>query len=114
MELRAGRLHLRSNHVKSSKSSLGLNIACARKLGQGGSSDSALLKPCTGTLRVCNPARQRLATSRERVLRGVGEPALRSVDSECAGRVIEPRNKFVVGADVVLYAEGSIATLKGG
>jgi hypothetical protein len=26
---------------------------------------------------------------------------LRSVDSECAGCVIEPRNKLVVGADVV-------------
>ena len=43
----------------------------------------------------------------------LGQGALRSVDSECAGRVIEPRNKFVVGADVVLYAEGSIDTLKG-
>jgi len=42
----------------------------------------------------------------------VRQLTLRSVDSECAGRVIEPRNNFVVGADAVLGAEGSIDTLK--
>ena len=44
-----------------------------------------------GTLRVISPARPRLVASRKRVLRGHGRPWLRSVDSECAGRVIEPR-----------------------
>ncbi|MFH1613508.1 MAG: hypothetical protein ABIG61_00280 [Planctomycetota bacterium] len=37
---------------------------------------------------------------------------LRSVDSECAGRVIEPRKSNFVGADDVVVAEGSIDTLK--
>jgi hypothetical protein len=36
----------------------------------------------------------------------VGQPTLRSVDSEWAGRVIEPRNLWrVVGVDVVHLAE---------
>src|SRR5262249_53625360 len=43
-----------------------------------------------------NPVRPRWATSRKRVLRGRkaahGQPWPRSVDSERAGRVIEPRN----------------------
>ena len=50
--------------------------------------------------RVTNPARQSLASSRKRVLRGEGRPSLRSVDSECQGRAIEPR-KLLVGALVV-------------
>jgi hypothetical protein len=37
----------------------------------------------------------------------VGQPTLRSVDSEWAGRVIEPRNYVVVGADAVNLAEGN-------
>jgi hypothetical protein len=61
------------------------------------------VKPCTGTKWVTNPIRQRVATSRERVLRGRekerpmplfgwDESRTRSVDSECVCRVIEPRN----------------------
>ncbi len=34
---------------------------------------------------------------------------VRSVDSEDAGRVIEPRNHLFVGADAVSRAEGNIA-----
>ncbi len=34
---------------------------------------------------------------------------LRSVDSEDVGRVIEPRNLLLVGADAVPLAEGNIA-----
>lgn len=37
----------------------------------------------------------------------VGRPALRSVDSEHAGRVMESRNRLVVGADAVAKAEGN-------
>jgi len=36
---------------------------------------------------------------------------LRSVDSECAGCVIEPRNILVVGVDAVTLVEGNIDTL---
>ena len=36
-----------------------------------------------------------------------GRPVLRSVDSECLGRVIEPRNDIFVGADVFKTAESS-------
>ena len=53
-------------------------------------------------------ARQRLITSRKRVLRGkYGRPCPRSVDSECAGRVIEPREKQAAEADAIVTAEGS-------
>jgi hypothetical protein len=38
----------------------------------------------------------------------VGRPTLRSVDSEWAGRVIEPRNYMIAGADAVVLAEGNI------
>lgn len=38
----------------------------------------------------------------------VGRPTLRSVDSERVGRVIEPRKRFVEGADAVVSAEGNI------
>ena len=49
-------------------------------------------EPCGLT----NPARQSLASSRKRVLRGEGRPSLRSVDSQCPGRAIEPR-KIIAG-----------------
>ena len=62
-------------------------------------------KPFVGTLRVANPARQSLAGSRKRVLRGEGRPSLRSVDSQCQGRVIEPR-KLLVGALVLVRRGG--------
>lgn len=61
------------------------------------------MKPCTGTKWVTTPTRERLATTRKRVLRSrekersycVGdwdESRSRSVDSECVCRVNEPRN----------------------
>jgi hypothetical protein len=37
----------------------------------------------------------------------LGQPRLRSVDSEGAGCVIEPRNREIAGADVVSGAEGN-------
>ena len=37
----------------------------------------------------------------------VEQSALRSVDSECAGRVMEPRNEIVAGADAIGKAEGN-------
>ena len=43
----------------------------------------------------------------------VRQLTLRSVDSECAGRVIEPPNNFYVGADALIGAEGNIDTSKG-
>jgi len=46
------------------------------------------MQPCGLT----NPARQSLASSRKRVLRGGGRHPLRSVDSESRCRAIEPRN----------------------
>ena len=55
------------------------------------------MQPCGLT----NPARQSLASSRKRVLRGGGRPPLRSVDSESQCRAIEPRNLLLAGATVV-------------
>ena len=43
----------------------------------------------------------------------VRQLTLRTVDSECAGRVIEPRNNFYEGADALIGAEGNIDTSKG-
>ncbi len=66
------------------------------------------LKPCNGTQRggsILRPAK--LASSRDRVLRGEGRPTLRSVDREWMGRVIEPRKHLVVGADAIRVSEGS-------
>src|SRR6185436_17107379 len=52
-----------------------------------------------------SPARQRLATSRKRVLRAAaGQPVPRSVDSARASRVIEPRKELIEGARVVVKA----------
>ena len=67
---------------------------CAKKLGKGESSEN--VKPFIETLRVTNPVRQSRASSRKRVLRGGGQPSLRSVDSEIKRCVIEPRNFLVV------------------
>ena len=65
-------------------------------------------KPFIGTQRVANPARQSRPAAGSESCVVVGRPALRSVDSECAGRVIEPRNGVSAGADVVKKTEGSI------
>jgi hypothetical protein len=60
------------------------------------------LKPFSATLRVTNPVRQSLASSRKRVLRAVlGRPSPRSVDSQSQSRALEPRKNLVVGAFVV-------------
>ena len=83
------------------------------KPGKGGADavvEDGIGRP-VGTLRVISPARPRLVASRKRVLRGHGRPWLRSVDSECAGRVIEPRKDFVAEADAVDIAEGNTGAL---
>ena len=46
---------------------------------------------------VTNPTRQSLASSRKRVLRGGQRWPLRSVDSQCQGRAIEPREFYPRG-----------------
>lgn len=50
------------------------------------------LKPLIGTQRVSNPARPSVPTAGTECCVAVGQPTLRSVHRECAGRVIEPRN----------------------
>jgi hypothetical protein len=60
------------------------------KLGKGGWND---LKPFDGTQRVIKPHPERQASHPEASLAWRwSDSTLRSVDSECAGRVIEPRN----------------------
>jgi hypothetical protein len=63
--------------------------------------ESRTRKPFVETLRVSNPAWQSRASSQKRVLRGVGRLALRSVDSQVKGRVIEPRKLKTSGVLVV-------------
>ncbi len=61
------------------------------KPGRGGGDD---LKPFVETQRAANPARKDWPAIRKRVFAlGVEESTLRSVVSEWAGRVIEPRNQ---------------------
>ena len=79
---------------------------CARlSLGKG-EDDVAIPKPYSGDPAGESPARQRLATSRKRVLRGRGATHPRSVDSESEGRAIEPR-KCDAGAVAVSVAEAA-------
>jgi hypothetical protein len=61
------------------------------------------LEPCGLT----NPTRQSLASTRNRVLRGGRRLSLRSVDSECLGRAIEPRK--IIARAVVLVSHGGRA-----
>jgi hypothetical protein len=61
------------------------------------------VKPFIETLRVTNPVRQSRASSRKRVLRGGGQPSLRSVDSEIKRCVIEPRNFLVAEEDLHIH-----------
>ena len=63
-----------------------------------------------------NPARQSLASSRKRVLRGRRVTlAVRSVDSECEGRVIEPRNAYTSREPSLLsMAEGRVGPCRNG
>jgi hypothetical protein len=55
-----------------------------------------------GTLRGKSPVRPSRSAAGSESCVVQGRPWLRSVDSERAGRVIEPREKQVVEADVVL------------
>ena len=64
------------------------------------------LQPCG----LANPARQSLASSRKRVLRGGRKLQLRSVDSESQCRAIEPRNLLIAEATVVDTSEGRAET----
>ena len=48
-------------------------------------------KPFNGTQGVANPSGKSLASSRSESCVVLGQPTLRSVDSECRSRVIEPR-----------------------
>ena len=73
-----------------------------------GKGSLATVKMCIGTLRVSNPARTRLAAIRKRVLGSFERSEGLSVDSEPVGCVIEPRNLFIAGADVVQHTEGNI------
>ena len=93
---------------------MSFTLACARPSLVKEESDVEIqhLKPSVGDPAGPNPAGQRLATSLKRVLRGVSQGALRSVDSECEGRVIEPRKKLFVGAVVLQGGGGSIGTPK--
>jgi hypothetical protein len=81
-------------------------IHCAKKLGKGESD----VRHITETFRR-NPAGSQsrlveLASSQKRVLRPLGRPTGRSVDSECRCRVIEPRNYLSWRALVVECAWG--------
>ena len=79
-----------------------------RSSGKGGR-DSKLGNLSSEPCGLANPARQSLASSRKRVLRGERRLSLRSVDSECPGRAIEPRKLFA-GALVLVRRRGRADT----
>jgi hypothetical protein len=78
---------------------------CARpSLEEGNDESLKLLLESHGDITRPDKARQ---PNRKRVLRGIGRPVLRSVDSECVGRVIQPREHYLPArADGVLVPEG--------
>ena len=84
---------------ESSEQDRGMFACAPGKPGRGERSRSP--KPLEGTRLVFNPARPRVASSRKRVLRPLQRCNGRSVDSEQAGRVIEPRNSLIVVADAL-------------
>ena len=58
-------------------------------------------KPFVEAQRVTSPVRESLASTRKRVLRRGWQHPRRSVNSECRGSAMEPRNRLIVGALVV-------------
>src|ERR1700751_12470 len=80
-----------ADNVGRGAAPVSINLGCARRsLGKGNGND---LKPFVGTQRVAIPARDKAGQpSGSESCVVVGRPTLRSVDSEWAGRVIEPRN----------------------
>jgi len=66
-----------------------------------------LLKPLGGTQWVPSPTRQSWPAAGSESCAASERSAPRSVDSECMGRVIEPREGLLAGADVVEKTEGS-------
>jgi hypothetical protein len=78
------------------------------KPGEGGRDDVGLLKPSVADPAGGSPARQRLATSRKRVLRGGGA----TLPAKRRQRVRMPRDRAskepMVGAGALMYVTGSI------
>src|ERR1017187_84981 len=60
-----------------------------------------------------SPAWWTLAGSQKRVLRPLGQPKGRSVDSQCRSRAIQPRNYLSRGAFVVMRAGAVLAHRNG-
>ena len=77
------------------------------KPGRGGSRCSRSLKLLDGAPRD-DPVRQRLATSRNRVLRGPRATSAAKRTQGVGGPRCKPRNESVRGADAVFWAEGNI------
>ena len=98
----------RSSGPARARSPGGSSGTSLRQESLGKEEETRTRKPFVGTLRVSNPAWQSRASSQKRVLRGVGRPTLRSVDSQVKGRVIEPRKLKTRGAFVVDIRGGRV------
>jgi hypothetical protein len=83
------------------------------KLGEGGSDVSDISETFRRNPAGANPVWQSLAGSQKRVLRPLGRPTGRSVDSECRSRAIQPRNYLSRGAFVVMRAGAVLAYRNG-
>lgn len=65
-------------------------------------------KPCSGTQRGLAPPGKRSRQPVASLAQAGSNPRRRGVDSECAGRGIEPRKVvYIAGADAVMTAEGN-------
>jgi len=69
------------------------------------------MKPCSATRRVEIPPGNAWPAAGSESWVVEGRPSLPSVDSECAGRVMEPRKDLIVGVDTVDGVEDSTDTL---
>jgi hypothetical protein len=72
-----------------------------------------LRKPFVGILRVRIPPGRAWPRNQKRVLRPVGRPTGRGVDSECPGPAMEPRNYLSLGALVVMRSGGHVGARYG-
>ena len=91
-----------------------LSMVSLRQVSFGKEEETRTLKPFAETLRVRIPPGRAGPAARSESCVVVGQPILRSVDSEVKGRVIEPRKYKTLGALVLDVSGGRVRQLTHG
>jgi len=100
--------------LSSPRPTVKMSMVSLRQESFGKEEETRTLKPFAETLRVRIPPGKAGPAARSESCVAVGEPILRSVDSEVKGRVIEPRNYKPRGAFVVDTGGGRVRQLTHG